>query len=136
MLAQKCGSVVDSALMKTSDENQQLPAKPKSTRGGARPNSGGARPGSGRPVGARDARIAKVNEIAAKYKITPLDFMMGVLNDEKSSHDDKKWAATSAAPYMHARLSQVNATTENKHTIDANEAAQLTKDIVAAMVRG
>jgi hypothetical protein len=122
--------------MKTSDENQQLPPVPKKKNGGARPNSGGARPGSGRPLGARDARIQQVNEIAAKYKITPLDFMMGVLNDPAAAWEDKKWASATASPYMHPRLSQVNATTDNKHSIDTAEAASLTKDIIKSMFGG
>jgi hypothetical protein len=122
--------------MEPLDQNQQdssKPAKPKGARGGARPNTGGARVGAGRPTGVRDTRIPQVNEIAAKYKITPLDFMMGVLNDPASSFDDKKWASQAASPYMHPRLSQVNATNENKHTVDTAEAAQLTKDIITSM---
>jgi hypothetical protein len=116
------------------DEPKKRKSNPN--RGGARPNTGGARPGAGRPRGVQDLRNAEVAKALTEYKVTPLSFMMGILNDENSAFDDKKWAANAAAPYMHARISQVNATTDNKHTIDANEAAQLTKDIVAAMVRG
>jgi GH18 family chitinase len=128
--------------MKTSDQNQQDPAnpeKPKGKRGGARPNSGGARPGSGRPLGVRDQRAQMTQEIVAKYKITPLDYMLAVLNgdhEDARSAADRQWASAAAAPYMHPRLSQVNATTENKHSVDATEAASLTKDIIKSMFGG
>ena len=125
--------------MKTStdfQQNQHETAVPKKKAGGARPNSGGARAGAGRKPGVLSQRAAMTQEIVAKYKITPLDFMMGVLNDESASRDDQKWASQAAAPYMHPRLSQVNATTDNKHSIDATEAASLTKDIIKSMFGG
>jgi len=127
--------------MSDLEPNQQItsePAKPKAKRGGARPNSGGARPGSGRPTGpgVQELRNALMTKVLSEYKITPLQYMLAVLNGEDAeatSKADKQWAANAAAPYMHARLSQVNATTDNKHTIDTTEAAALTKDIVGSM---
>ena len=62
---------------------------------------------------------------------------LAVLNGEHEDARgpaDRQWAANAAAPYMHARLSQVNATTDNKHTISTEEAAALTKDIVGSML--
>jgi GH18 family chitinase len=84
----------------------------------------------------QDLRNALMTKVLTDYKITPLQYMLSVLNGEDAeatSKADKQWAANAAAPYMHARLSQVNATTDNKHTIDTTEAAALTKDIVGSM---
>ncbi len=125
--------------MSDLEPNHQNPTEPpsaKGKRGGARPNTGGARPGSGRPPGVQDLRNALMTKVLSEYKITPLQYMLSVLNGEDAeatSKADKQWAANAAAPYMHARLSQVNATTDNKHTIDTTEAAALTKDIVGSM---
>jgi GH18 family chitinase len=128
--------------MSDLDPNQQItnePAKPKAKRGGARPNSGGPRPGSGRPTGpgVQELRNALMTKVLSEYKITPLQYMLAVLNGEHEDARgpaDRQWAANAAAPYMHARLSQVNATTDNKHTISTEEAAALTKDIVGSML--
>ena len=39
----------------------------------------------------------------------PLDYMLQVLRDPKAKPEDKKWAAAAAAPYVHPRLSSVQA---------------------------
>lgn len=84
----------------------------------------------------QDLRNQLMTKVLTEYKITPLQYMLSVLNGEDpeaTTKADKQWAANAAAPYMHARLSQVNATTDNKHTISTEEAAALTKDIVGTM---
>ena len=35
----------------------------------------------------------------------PLDFMLSIMRDPKAELSDRKWAASQAAPYCHARLS-------------------------------
>ena len=110
--------------------------------GGARPNSGGARVGSGRP------KTTPVQQVMAKVKadmleravkeckITPLEYMLQVLSGDHPDARgpaDRQWAATAAAPYMHARLSQVNSTTEASVKVSAEEAAAVTKDIVGTL---
>ena len=122
--------------LEQNQQNSDPAKKPKGKLGGARPNSGGARPGAGRPKGVQELRNALMTKVLSEYKITPLQYMLAVLNGEHEDARgpaDRQWAASAAAPYMHARLSQVNATTDNKHTISTEEAAALTKDIVGTM---
>jgi GH18 family chitinase len=122
--------------LEQNQQNSDPAKKPKGKLGGSRPNSGGARPGAGRPKGVQELRNALMTKVLSEYKITPLQYMLAVLNGEHEDARgpaDRQWAASAAAPYMHARLSQVNATTDNKHTISTEEAAALTKDIVGTM---
>jgi hypothetical protein len=110
--------------------------------GGARPNSGGARVGSGRP------KTTPVQQVMAQIKsdmleravrdckITPLEYMLRVLSGDHPDARgpaDRQWAATAAAPYMHARLSQVNSTSEASIKVSAEEAAAVTRDIVGTL---
>ncbi len=77
---------------------------------------GGARPGGGRPKGSPNkASIARQAEIAATG-LTPLQFMLDRLRDETASDEDRRWAAQNAAPYVHPKLSSVEANV--KGTID------------------
>ena len=71
---------------------------------------GGSKPGErrgGRQKGTRNkATAAREAEIAASG-LTPLDFMLNLLRDKNSSPEDRKWAASTAAPYVHPRLAAV-----------------------------
>lgn len=70
---------------------------------------GGARPGGGRPKGSPNkATQARQAEIAASG-LTPLDYMLAILRDETAEHESRKWAAQNAAPYVHPKLSSVEA---------------------------
>jgi hypothetical protein len=64
---------------------------------------GGKRPGSGRPPGSVNKITRAVIEKAEAGGIMPLDYM---LQELRTSEDPvvRRWAATSAAPYVHARL--------------------------------
>jgi len=66
----------------------------------------------GRPKGAKNKRTKAVEAAIASAGITPLEFMLRVLQDDSAPLDDRKWAAQSAAPYVHAKLSS----TESKVT--------------------
>ncbi len=69
--------------------------------------SGGKREGAGRKPGVPNkASVARQEEIAASG-LTPLDYMLGVLRDEKSTEANKMWAAEKAAPYVHPKLASV-----------------------------
>ena len=67
---------------------------------GAQPGErrGGRKPGT--PNKATEQRAEKV----AESGVTPLDYMLQVLRDPDAKQEDRKWAATGAAPYVHARL--------------------------------
>ena len=43
-------------------------------------------------------------ELAEKYNVSPLDYLLSVLNNPMSSPDRKMYAAEKAAPYIHPRL--------------------------------
>ena len=55
--------------------------------------------------------MTKLNEKARKQAlatgITPLDYMLAILRDEAKSQVDRFEAAKAAAPYVHARLANV-----------------------------
>lgn len=71
--------------------------------------SGGFRPTAGRPKGSK-APKAKPIKVAADIKkaarqsgMTPLDYMLTVMNDSKADDERRDRMAVSAAPYVHAR---------------------------------
>ena len=69
------------------------------------PNHGGKREGAGRPLGSKSKKPWKgLIELAEKYKLSPLDYLLSVLNNPMSSPDRKIYAAEKAAPYIHPRL--------------------------------
>lgn len=70
---------------------------------------GGKRPGAGRPKGSKDGvKIEREAKIAASG-LTPLDYMLSVLRDEEADPEDRKWAAQTAAPYVHPKLQHIAA---------------------------
>lgn len=68
----------------------------------------------GRPKGAKNKRTKAVEAAVASAGITPLEFMLGVLQDDLAPLDDRKWAAQNAAPYVHAKLTSVDAKVDSK----------------------
>jgi hypothetical protein len=68
-------------------------------------NHGGKREGAGRPLGSKSKKPWKgLIELAEKYNLSPLDYLLSVLNNPMSSPDRKMYAAEKAAPYIHPRL--------------------------------
>lgn len=62
----------------------------------------------GRPKGAPNkATAARQAEIAASG-LTPLDYMLGLLRDERLDQMQRFEAAKAAAPYVHPRLTAVD----------------------------
>jgi hypothetical protein len=60
-------------------------------------------------------RVA-VAEKALQSGLTPLDYMLGILRDETKDAKDRFAAAKEAAPYLHPRLSSVEASVKvNEH---------------------
>lgn len=73
---------------------------------------GGRRPGSGRPKGAAAARTREIADKAALEGVTPLEFMLNRMRDEEVPMDSRFAAAVAAAPYIHAKLSSIDAKLE------------------------
>lgn len=70
---------------------------------------GGRRPGAGRPVGAQNRRTAEQVAAVAAGGITPLDYLLSVMRNEENDTPTRVDAAHKAAPFVHARLSSVEA---------------------------
>lgn len=61
----------------------------------------------GRAKGTPNKATAAQREAIAASGLTPLDFMLGVMRDERNALDVRMDAAKSAAPYCHSKLSAV-----------------------------
>ncbi len=64
------------------------------------PKTGGRQKGT--PNKASAAREAEIEATG----LSPLAYMLAVLRDEEASTESRRWAATSAAPFVHPRLAQ------------------------------
>lgn len=84
---------------------------------------GGARPGAGRKKGSATAKTREIADRAAAEGVTPLEFMLQVMRDETAERAERLDMAKSAAPYIHPRLSSVEAKVDGeiKSTVRAIE---------------
>lgn len=73
--------------------------------------SGGFRAGAGRPKGAKapKAKVIKVapdiKKAARKSGMSPLDYMLTVMNDSDADNDRRDRMAIAAAPFVHEKPS-------------------------------
>jgi hypothetical protein len=65
---------------------------------------GGKRPGAGRKSGSPNKATQERQKAVAESGVTPLDYMLNVLQDETAAKEDRMWAAEKAAPYVHPKL--------------------------------
>lgn len=65
---------------------------------------GGARPGAGRPKGGANRINDEARRRALAGGMSPLEFLLGVMRDEKQPLEKRMDAARSAAPFVHAKL--------------------------------
>lgn len=72
-------------------------------------NHGGHRPGAGRKPGQSTRMNEQARAKALEGGVSPLAYMLTVLRDKEQSSDIRMDAAKAAAPYVHARLSSVEA---------------------------
>lgn len=70
---------------------------------------GGARPGAGRKKGGANKITQEAIEKAKAGGILPLDFLLQIMRDEDADEAKRIDCAKAAAPYVHAKLSQVDA---------------------------
>jgi hypothetical protein len=71
--------------------------------------TGGKRVGAGRKPGVPNKKTAALMAEVEASGLTPLEYMLGVLRDEQQDTQRRDWAAEKAAPYLHARLANINA---------------------------
>lgn len=85
---------------------------------------GGSRPGAGRPKGSRSAKptVRSVAKAAKAAGLSPLDFMLSVMNDEGEDMKLRAQMAVSAAPYVHPKI---EATAKGKKERAAEAAADI-----------
>lgn len=70
---------------------------------------GGARPGAGRKAGQPNKKTAELQAAVAAAGETPLDFLLRIMRDDNAEEARRIDCAKAAAPYVHARLSAVEA---------------------------
>jgi hypothetical protein len=70
---------------------------------------GGPRTGAGRKPGQATKLNQEARAQALEGGISPLDYMLGQLRDETNSKAERMDAAKAAAPYVHAKLANVDA---------------------------
>lgn len=80
---------------------------------------GGSRPGAGRKQGAATKKTRAVADQAAAVGETPLEFMLRRMRDDDAPIADRMDMAKAAAPFMHAKLSSIEAKVEGdvQHTV-------------------
>lgn len=64
----------------------------------------------GRQKGARNRATKEARAAAAATGVLPLDYMLSVMRDPAADHKRRDAMAKAAAPYLHARLSTIDAT--------------------------
>ena len=74
--------------------------------------AGGKREGAGRPKGGHNRRTLGAMH-AGTNGLSPLDYMLDVLRDEGADRQMRMEAAKAAAPYVHARLTNVDMSVSN-----------------------
>lgn len=73
---------------------------------------GGSRPGAGRPKGVktlkddRESIPADIRSAARSAKLSPLDYMLAVMNDDAADDARRDRMAQAAAPFVHARAGE------------------------------
>lgn len=71
---------------------------------------GGVRSGAGRKTGAVTQRSRDIaNGVIEDTGETPLEFMLKIMRDDQATRAERLDMAKAAAPYVHARLSSVDA---------------------------
>lgn len=71
---------------------------------------GGVRAGAGRPRGAPNKINADQRAAIAASGETPLDYMLRVMRDPAAPDDRRDRMASTAAPYVHAKLASMEVT--------------------------
>lgn len=69
---------------------------------------GGKRDGAGRKAGSPNIKTAETAALIEESGLTPLEYMLTILRNEEAAVKDRMWAAEKAAPYVHAKLANVD----------------------------
>lgn len=80
---------------------------------------GGPRPNAGRKPNTPNKVNAIRQEAVAASGITPLDYMLSIMRNEDEDGARRLDAAKAVAPYVHPRLSQVDANVQGQFDLRA-----------------
>lgn len=78
---------------------------------------GGKREGAGRKPGSATRKTREIAEAALTEGITPLEYMLSIMRDETENKANRMDMAKAAAPFIHPKLSSVEAKIDA--TVDA-----------------
>ncbi len=67
---------------------------------------GGYRPGAGRPKGSTIKLAVEVRRAAHKAGVTPLEYMLAVMNDPDADPNRRDRMAIAALPFVHVRATE------------------------------
>lgn len=70
--------------------------------------NGGRRPGSGRKTGVPNKKTAEIQAAVAATGLTPLEYMIQVMQDPTASLARRDDMCKAAGPYIHPKLAQVD----------------------------
>lgn len=85
---------------------------------------GGVRPGAGRPrKGETAAKPETVRREAAAVEMTPLEYMLSVVNNPDADEARRDRMAQAAAPYVHPRIADAAKGKKEQAQEDAGEIA-------------
>jgi hypothetical protein len=85
---------------------------------------GGKRPGAGRKAGSATTRTREIANAIAEG-LTPLEYLTSVYRDVGADEAKRIDAAKAAAPYVHAKLSNIELTGKGGGPVETVETIQL-----------
>lgn len=88
---------------------------------------GGRREGAGRKKGSKNKKTIDLLASVAKQGVTPLQFMLAIMNNPKKSPALRADMAKAAAPYVHARLGAIEHTGKNGKPIEYKVTARIVR---------
>lgn len=84
---------------------------------------GGFRPGAGRPKKGELPVMAEVKAEARKARMTPLEYMLSVMNDTEADAGRRDRMAVAAAPFVHARAEAAEPSKKAQRQANAERSA-------------
>lgn len=94
----------------------------------------------GRTKGTPNKATKAREEILAKATLTPLEYLLEVMQDDDQKLDVRLFAAKAAAPYVHPRLSSAEVRGEITHrvaeTISEEHARHIAEDFIESVRSG
>lgn len=94
---------------------------------------GGARPGAGRPKGGANRINDEARKKALEGETSPLEYLLGVMRDQRQTAAFRLDAAKAAAPYVHARLNAMTVTGKDGGPVEIVTKAQRDAAVNAAL---